>query len=516
MQAALLSLSSSLLLVLAFPAFDFAFLAWIALVPLFLAIAEQPCGRAFALAFLAGVGFFTSLFAWILSLASFTVLDFVAGGFYLGAYIGAFGFIFVWLLRRTRLPACFIAPPVWIVMEYLRAHVGFLSLPWGFLGHTQYRSPLLTQIAALTGVYGVSSLVVTTNAALSDLFLLWRRSQLAGWKPLRKQLLAPMAMLGSVWGVTLLYGWWTLATPLSAETLKVTVVQGNISQELKWKREFHKRNLEAYVELTREAHRRDPAALTIWPESSFPGSLTKDWSLASVIGALLKEINTPLLIGSLERPEKDSEGRGNEVWFNSASLAVPRRGIPGQYQKIHLLPFGEYLPFAELFPWPARLQAASQIRPLLPGKDYTVFDLDGRRFSVLICWENLFPELARTFVAGGAEFLVNMTNEAWFSDPAASRQFLAISVFRAVENRVALVRAANTGVSSFIDPYGRVLARVQDEAGKDLFVAGHLTREVPLMHVRTFYNAYGDLWVGCHVVALAGLCFFVRPESRVR
>lgn len=325
-----------------------------------------------------------------------------------------------------------------------------------------------------------------------------------------------MAMLGSVWGVTLLYGWWTLATPLPVETLKVTVVQGNVAQERKWKREFRKRNLEAYVELTRDAHRRDPAALTIWPESSVPGSLTKDWSLASVVGSLLKEIDAPLLLGSLERPERDTEERRDEVWFNSASLALPRRGIPGRYRKIRLIPFGEYLPFADLLPWPDRLHAASQIRPLFPGKDYTVFDLDGRRFSVLICWENLFPELARTFVANGAEFLVNMTNEAWFSDMAASRQFLAISVFRAVENRVALVRAANTGVSSFIDPYGRILARVQDEAGDDLFVAGHLTREVPLMHTRTFYNAYGDMWVGVNAIVVAALGFFARAKGRVR
>ncbi len=512
MQPVLLALSSSLLLIFAFPTLDCSLLAWVGLAPLLLATAEQPCRRAFALAFASGASFFLGVFSWILTVASFTVLDFVACGLFLGLYVGTFGFVLSWLRRNIRLPFCLIAPPLWITLEYLRAHAGFLSFPLGLLGHTQYRSPLFTQIAALAGVYGVSFLVVMTNAALADLFWLWRRTREGDWA--WKRLLTPVVMLGCMWSATLSYGWWMLTTPLPEEVLKVTVVQGNISQEQKWKREFRKRNVETQVELTREAHRREPAALTIWPESSVPGSLAKDWSLASVIGALLKEINTPLLLGSFEKVPRERveqtqqteqigpTGQTEEAWFNSASLAVPRHGIPGRYHKVRLLPFGEYLPLADVVPWPARLHAASRTRRLLPGSDYTVFNLDGRRFSVLICWENLFPELARTFVANGAEFLVNMTNEAWFGDSAASRQFLAISVFRAVETRVALVRAANTGISAFIDPYGRVVAWVQDETGRDQLVAGMLTHDVPLMRTRTFYSVYGDVWVGVNVAFL--------------
>jgi apolipoprotein N-acyltransferase len=160
---------------------------------------------------------------------------------------------------------------------------------------------------------------------------------------------------------------------------------------------------------------------------------------------------------------------------------------------MHLLPFGEYLPYQDVFPWPSRLTSLSELANFLPGTDYTIFTLGDTRFGVLICWESLFPEQVQEFVNHGAEFIVNISNEAWFGETAAPYQFWMMNVFRAVENRVAVVRAANTGVSGFIDPYGRILGKVE-EHGKDSFVAGYLTNAVPLTHASTFYTLYGDVW----------------------
>jgi apolipoprotein N-acyltransferase len=160
---------------------------------------------------------------------------------------------------------------------------------------------------------------------------------------------------------------------------------------------------------------------------------------------------------------------------------------------MRLLPFGEYLPYRDVLPWPSRLTSLSDRANFLPGTDYTIFDLGEARFGVLICWESLFPEQVRQFVHRGAEFIVNITNEAWFGETAAPYQFWMMNVFRAIENRVSVVRAANTGVSGFIDPYGRMLGKVEEQE-KDSFVAGYLTKTVPFPQTSTFYTRYGDVW----------------------
>jgi apolipoprotein N-acyltransferase len=168
-----------------------------------------------------------------------------------------------------------------------------------------------------------------------------------------------------------------------------------------------------------------------------------------------------------------------------------------KHHKIRLLPFAEHLPYRDVFPWPARLVAKAG--PYIPGEEYTLLPLQGRRFGVLICWESIFPDLVRRFVKGGADFMVNIANEAWFGKTAAPYQFVAMNVFRAVENRITIVRSANTGISCFIDPYGRILGRVTNH-GTDIFVEGYHTQEIPLLHQHTFYTHYGDIFVYLNIV----------------
>jgi apolipoprotein N-acyltransferase len=180
---------------------------------------------------------------------------------------------------------------------------------------------------------------------------------------------------------------------------------------------------------------------------------------------------------------------------NSAYLITPGKNLVRQrYDKVHLLPFGEYLPLNTVVPW-HRLGIPKRAN-FEPGTKPFVFYLHGFRFAAPICWENIFPQIARAFVQNGAQFIVNITNEAWFGHSSAPRQFLAMNVFRAVENRRSVVRCANTGISCIIDSRGRVVDRVRDADGNDIFVRGVLIGQVVLSDAMTLYTRWGDWFVG--------------------
>jgi len=371
-----------------------------------------------------------------------------------------------------------------------------LGLPWALLGHSQYVNLAVIQIASITGVYGVTFLVVLVNAALAEII----QNPASSVKP--------AAVTLSIVGLSLTYGMTLLSARGPSRTLRVTVTQGNIPQRLKWDPKWWKHNLEKHVRLTNEATRKNNASLVVWSEASVPGDISKDLYLLSTLTALAKDTRSHLLLGSSVRPKFGSREFKTRYWFNSAFLLSPQRGIVGSYKKIYLLPFSEYLPHRDTFPWPSRLAMAAGM--FKPGEEYTIFDVPGARFGVVICWENLFPDLVRQFVKNGAEFMVNITNEGWFGETAAPYQFLAMNVFRAVENRRSIARSANTGISAFVDPYGRILAKIEDEKRKDIFVEGHRTADVPLSGEKTFYTVYGDVWAYSNLFAaviMAGLSF---------
>jgi len=179
---------------------------------------------------------------------------------------------------------------------------------------------------------------------------------------------------------------------------------------------------------------------------------------------------------------------------NTALFFTPDGKVVGQYLKIHLVPFSEEVPYRDIIPWPKFIVPKGKRSYQIPGKEFSLFGIDGTQFGVLICWEIVFPELFRKFVKNGANFMINVTNEGWFGKTAAPYQMAAVNVFRAVENRIAVARAANTGISCFIDPYGRITDRVRSN-NTDIFVSGYLTREIPLTYERTFYTIHGDLFV---------------------
>jgi len=259
------------------------------------------------------------------------------------------------------------------------------------------------------------------------------------------------------------------------DRIKVSIVQGNIPQELKWNMEVAEDIIDKYNNLTRLAAFDSPD-LIIWPETSFPGFFGVDKRFTGQVLNLARRISVPLLLGA-----NSENGIRN---FNSAILISRKGGIIDRYDKIHLVPFGEYVPFSDRFPILHRL-VLGELGEFTAGRDYKIFKLKAdnqkpiAKFATLICFEDIFPEMAKKFVQRGAQFLVVITNDAWYGDSGAAYQHAAGSVFRAIENRVPVVRCANTGYSCFIDSRGRIYDSVR-EKGAHLFITGYKTSDVKL------------------------------------
>jgi apolipoprotein N-acyltransferase len=483
---------SGLLLVASFPRFDVSALAWVALVPLLVALDRNTARGGLLLAVLTGAIFFVGVFEWIWQVPAYNVLDEALLATYLALYFGAWALGLRWLRTRTAVPAALLAPALWVGLEYLRGHAGFLSLPWMLLGHSQYRHPVLLQITSITGVYGVSFLIVLVNVALAD--VLGRRPR--AWRAVPGSAVAAAAAVVLV----LLHGIVVLSAEMPTERLTVAAVQGNVPQNVKWDAAYRESTLVRYADLTRAAARQRPS-LIVWPETAVPGDVEHDPRLSRPVLALAAETGVPLLVGSSEHAKFAKREHGARL-FNSMMLVSPDGRITDTYRKIRLVPFGEYVPLAGIVTWPEAV--ASSMGNSVAGDRLTVFTVDGVQLASTICWENIFPDLVRRFVREGARVIVNATNEAWFQDSGAPRQFLAISVFRAAENRVAVLRVANTGISALIDPHGRIVDRLRGPEGQDVFVAGVLTASVPVSRVTTVYTAYGDVFA-LTLVAASGL-----------
>jgi len=267
-------------------------------------------------------------------------------------------------------------------------------------------------------------------------------------------------------------------------------VQGNIPQQLKWEPEARGYIMEKYFTLTLLAKKDNPG-LIVWPEAAVPVVLEEEPFYYERLRGFAKNINAPILFGGVNT--------SNNLYYNSAILLDSSGDLAGKYDKLHLVPFGEYIPLKDKFPF---LETIVPIGDIAPGREYTVFEAlhsagnNFPKFSVLICFEDLFPELSREFVKRGASLLVNITNDAWYKDTSAASQHFQASVFRAVENRVTLVRAANTGISGFITPTGKVTIFVKNNTGKKTFINGYASARIALKEDSlTFYTRHGDVFV---------------------
>ncbi|MEA3231512.1 MAG: apolipoprotein N-acyltransferase, partial [Thermodesulfobacteriota bacterium] len=328
---------SSLLLVLSFPEFDLGILAWVGLVPLFVAITGKKAVGGFGLAIVGGIFFFLGVFQWILYIKGYTLFHHSFLAVYLGSYFGFFGLIFCFIARR-RGPgwALFAAPFIWVCLEYIRSNFLFLALPWGLLGHSQYRYPPVIQIAAITGTYGISFLIVMVNAAFASLVLLFvRRSPSSG-------MIVSAIASRALWIITVLltaftlaYGYVTISQPFIGKPVHISAIQGNIEQAKKFDPRFADKIMHIYTTMTREAAEAQPD-LIVWPETATPGSVSRDSTLRTSLIHLVNDTTIPVLTGSAEyqKFEKSEDAEGK--YFNSAILfePKPKSEKPQQYDKV--------------------------------------------------------------------------------------------------------------------------------------------------------------------------------------
>lgn len=470
-----LAMLSAALLVASLPSPDIGWLGWGALVPILLAIQGLKPGQAAALGLLTGILASFGIYGWLFEVPSFDLRHAVLLALYVGAYPAVWASATAWALQHNiPLPVC--APVLWLLVDYLRGHAGFLALPWGTLAQTQHHNLPLLQTASLVGEHGVTFLVALGNAALAA-FCLRQERRLAA---------AALLILVTVhaWGAAELF------SSAPARPIRVVAVQPNIQIGDRATEAGRDANLTRLEHLTREAASSHPD-LIVWPESAIPGDLA-DPALVERLQRLSSAIGVPLILGAAE-VEKFATGDSaltiGRRAFNSAHLFQPDGSASPPYRKRMLVPFAEYVPHAQVIPWPEWL--APRVTELAPGDRRQLFSLSSRiSVGVLICWENLFSDLARDSVNGGARLLVQLTNDVWFGPTAAPRQHNLMSVLRAVENRTPVVTASNTGPSQVIDGNGRVVAST-----RATFLESTTVGAVALGGGGTVYSRNGDWFV---------------------
>ena len=498
----LLAVCSGAMLALSFPSPGISPLAWFAFLPLFAAAAGASPRLSCRLGFVAGLTAYAGLLYWLnIVMISYGRLHWtVSGTLYLvlAGYLALYPALAMGLARRAEeagVPALCSFPVLWVAGEFLRSYL-FTGFPWALLGYSQYRTLPLIQICDLTGVYGVSFLIAFANAVFYRIWV-WLREKDAPY-PVRG-LTALLLLLAATLG----YGFSALNKPDKGPLQRVLLVQGNIAQDVKWDPAFQEATLATYERLTRKAS--PPAGtLVIWPESALPFYLQSEPASAARVQALAVELKSSLLTGS---PAFEKAG-GLTRYLNSAFLIAPTGEIQGRSDKLHLVPFGEYVPLAALLPFVEKLVAG--VGDFSPGRGATPLKTAGGKIGVLICFEGIFPEVARAYVRAGAGLLVNITNDAWFGDSSAPYQHLCMTVLRAVENRVPLVRAANTGISSVIDGKGHIHGMTP------LFEEATLSAEVRRGEGGSFYGRHGDLFALACLGACAGIgwyCFRKRRQT---
>jgi len=485
------------LLTLAFPCMDLWILAWGGLVPLMFVLDGKNPYSAFRWAYGCGILFFTGTLYWLFYITKwFSVigaLGIVLLMLYFAAYFGLFGLAYSYCSRKKALSKLFLLPSIWVVLEFIRAHL-FTGFDWASLGHTQYTNLPVIQIADITGVFGVSFIVVMVNVLIKELL-----TAIFIDKTSQRQKTVSFLILSMAIAITsvLVYGMFRLKSSANQNRTEseytIAVIQANIPQELKWEKTAWDGIMDQYKAITKQALQHDPD-LIIWPETSYPGYLWEDKELFVQLQTFVRHIRIPLLLGSVLKEERD--------YYNSAMLLSNNGDINETYRKVHLVPFGEYLPLRNIFPF---LSDIVPIGDFTAGDRWTTFLLDSKKaagkqndqFSVLICFEDTVARLSRKFVREGAQLLVNLTNDAWFGDTAAPFMHLQSAVFRTIENRRGLVRAANVGVSCYIDQWGQIVRCVEKDSGgkiRKTYISGYLITKVNFNEKLTFYTKFGDVF----------------------
>jgi len=491
----LLAALSGGLLALSFPKFGHGAVAWVALAPLLVALAESHGGLdSFRLGYITGALSSIGIVYWtalvVVQYGGLSLPVGVAIMTLLCLALALFPSLFAWLIGTWRQAlgprALLLAPVAWVATEILRSHTLF-NFSWCLLGYSQHANLPFIQIARYTAVYGVSFLVALVSAVLAYVVVETRP------RPRRLAAMATAAVVATV----LAHGLWSLSRPVTeAGRVRVALVQAAILQEDKWEPQQAWSNIDLHLDLTRRAAAQG-ARLVVWPESSVPFYFDRSPPLAAELQDLVRQKRIYLIFGNDDREAGDD--RRERFWVG-AKMLTPEGDLGLRYHKVRLVPFGEYVPVQSVLTFGGRISAkvVQQIADFTPGEDYSTGVVDGHKLGTFICYEAIFPDLVREFAARGADLLVNITNDAWYGRTSAPYQHMAMAAFRAVENGKYLVRAANTGITAVVDPRGRVMARTE------LFERTVMVRDVPFVAGLTFYARHGDVFAwSCLVLAAA-------------
>lgn len=483
-----LAFSSGILPVLAFSPLDLFPVAFIAIVPLLISLRDKGFKESFYQGMMSGFVYFLGTVYWVshsmhvygyVPIAA-TLFAVVLLCLYLALYVGVFSIFFSYLCDRSAVPASVTAPFLWVALEFIRTYA-LTGFPWSVLGYTQYSFLTLIQIADITGVYGISFLIVAVNGMLFDV-ITYKSNNAGPFLSARRSFRTSIVFTAVLLLLAISYGITQRGTVNDSRQVRAGVIQGNIPQDRKWDKAFQHDVIQRYEKLTNEASAESPD-LIVWPESALPFIFGAQKELTEEIVDFQKQLGSYLLFGSVTA----RGGRGaNSRLANSALLLSPEGNVISTYDKMHLVPFGEYVPLKKFLPFIDKLVTA--VGDFEPGKEYVVMETPFAKLGNLICYEIIFPGLVREFVHHGAGVLVTITNDAWFGRTSAPYQHFAMAVFRAVENRVPVIRAANTGISGFIDPEGRIVNK------SEIFVEASLTESVPLGRVTSAYTRFGDVF----------------------
>jgi apolipoprotein N-acyltransferase len=455
--------------------------------------------RAFTLGLLSGAVYFWGTLYWLIqtmtTFGGLSTLTAFGAAMVLVAYLSLFTAAFAVVLSRVarRLgsaAALVLAAPIWVTTELGRQYV-WDGFPWALLGYSQVTVLPVAQMASVVGVYGLSGLLALVSASAAAPLV--ARGRLRWILPVAT---AALVAANTIWG-----GWRLRSVALleEGEPIRVAVLQGNIAQEDKWNPELRDEITAKYLRMTREALAQG-ARFIIWPESSTPFYFEQDIMRGAAIRRIATEAGVTLLIGSDQVEPVAPAAPGEKAahrFYNAAFLVQPDGDVGAVYRKMHLVPFGEYVPLQRLLYFVGPIVEA--VSSFTPGADAVLLPVAGHRASTAICYEVIFPSLIRGFVQNGSELLTTITNDAWYGRSSAAYQHWEQAAMRSIEQGRYLARAANTGISGFVDPYGRVVEKT------DLFHEALLVADLRFIQARTIYGRIGDVvaWLSLALTAAA-------------
>jgi apolipoprotein N-acyltransferase len=505
-SAVFLATASGVLLFLSFPKYGSGFLAFIALIPLFLAIREATSIRhGLLLGFITGLVCHIGLIYWIAYVVvNYGYLPVYLGivlmlllSCYLSLYLALFAAAIV--LFRRNIGLYILAPVLWVCLEYCKSYL-FTGFPWENLGYSQYLNKNLIQFADIAGVYGLSFLIVLVNAAFFE--VLAEKS--------KKKLLSAAVVILIIAGV-LIYGVQRTKQVDKAlqnvAAMEVLLIQGNIDQSIKWNEYFQKETINIYEQLSLQ-NAPVKGGLIVWPETALPFNYQDANLLQKQVRDIALKTNSWFIFGSTSYENVPNDTN----YYNSSYVLSPDGEIKGKYNKVHLVPYGEYVPLRNIFPFIKKLTAG--MGDFSAGTGYQPLTIDNKKIGILICYEGILPFAGRSYKREGAELLINITNDAWFGSTSAPFQHFSMAVFRAVETRLYLVRAANTGISAVISPQGQIIART------NIFEKAAIKGNIKFSKIQTIYVKYGDALVfvcfGLIVFFFAMILFKGREDKKCR